>query len=70
MNDASLPILSPCPFCGCVDLRIHVKRFNNVNVKLRTVECNKCGACGPPHVDINVEDQTERFWNGRCLNRT
>lgn len=58
-------VLKTCPFCGSTDLRVHVKEFENIDVKLRQVECFKCGAAGPPHLDIGDEDNTAQRWNKR-----
>lgn len=63
--DESNHELKPCPFCGHAKYRLHVRLFRGIGVKLRQVECGRCGACGPPHLDADGEDNTEKFWNGR-----
>jgi Lar family restriction alleviation protein len=57
--------LLPCPFCGGEEFLLHVTEWDNIRVKLRQVECKRCGAAGPPHLDVGREDQVAEFWNGR-----
>lgn len=65
--------LLPCPFCGNFGSlsqggnahSIHVKTFAGLTCRLITVECGKCGACGPPHIDFDDEDTVEQRWNQR-----
>lgn len=40
--------LEPCPFCGCRDRRVGIRRMGNNGYR---VCCSKCGSLGP-HVSV------------------
>ena len=43
--------LEPCPFCGCRDRRVGIRRMGNNGYR---VCCSKCGSLGP-HVDVSLD---------------
>ena len=45
--------LKPCPFCGCGDRRVGIRRMGNNGYRIC---CSKCGSLGP---HVSVKD-----WNG------
>ena len=46
--------LKPCPFCGCGDRRVGIRRMGNNGYRIC---CSKCGSLGP-HVSV-------KEWNGQ-----
>ena len=62
--------LKPCPFCGCRDRRVGVRRMGNKGYR---VVCGRCGA-GGPHVSILsvggdkmlAQDKAKADWNRRA----
>lgn len=46
--------LKPCPFCGCRDRRVGIRRMGNNGYRIC---CSKCGSLGP---HVSVKD-----WNGQ-----
>lgn len=46
--------LKPCPFCGCGDRRVGIRRMGNNGYRIC---CSKCGSLGP---HVSVKD-----WNGQ-----
>ena len=44
----NLVTLEPCPFCGCRDRRVGIRRMGNNGYR---VCCSKCGSLGP-HVSV------------------
>jgi uncharacterized Zn finger protein len=71
-----LVVLQPCPFCGSLNLHIvQIKSSIEEEKEISTcIECDDCGACGPPRVldneanDIPITlDSMAEFtgWNTR-----
>ncbi len=60
--------LKPCPFCGCNDHRVKIRRVNDGY----KVSCGGCGASGP-RVAVKAwrdtrfvaQDQAVKVWNRR-----
>lgn len=46
--------LKPCPFCGCRDRRVGIRRMGSNGYR---VCCSRCGSLGP-HVSV-------KEWNGQ-----
>lgn len=46
--------LKPCPFCGCGDRRVGIRRMGSNGYR---VCCSRCGSLGP-HVSV-------KEWNGQ-----
>lgn len=46
--------LKPCPFCGCRDRRVGIRRMSSNGYR---VCCSRCGSLGP-HVSV-------KEWNGQ-----
>nr|DAG14357.1 MAG TPA: restriction alleviation protein [Caudoviricetes sp.] len=53
-GDDNLERLKPCPFCGCGDRRVGIRRMGNNGYRIC---CSKCGSLGP-HVSV-------KEWNGQ-----
>lgn len=58
--------LKPCPFCGCHDCRVGVRRMGSKGYK---VICASCGGSGP-YVKIEglkmiAQEETREAWNRR-----
>lgn len=61
--------LKPCPFCGCRDRRVGIRRMGNKGYR---VVCGNCGGCGPYvaikdwHSDKMIaQSQAKNGWNKR-----
>lgn len=61
--------LKPCPFCGCCDRRVSIRRMGNKGYR---VVCSKCGSMGP-HVNImdfckklEAQESAIERWNRRA----
>ena len=62
--------LKPCPFCGCGDRRVGIRKQSHKGYK---VICGRCGGSGP-YVTIKdyhdnkeiARTQAERKWNRRA----
>lgn len=59
--------LLPCPFCDSKELRVHLRTFNGIDLRLLQVECGNCGVYGPPHMDGDGENRVAQFWNKRIV---
>lgn len=63
----------PCPFCGCRDGRIGIRRTGSDGYR---VTCARCGCLGP-HVSVNKWDgkkeiaqkKAKEKWNERLGNK-
>ena len=62
-------IIKLCPFCGCHDRRVGVRKMGKAGYK---VICSRCGSSGP-YVRIadfpdkmNAQEEAERAWNRRA----
>lgn len=62
--------LKPCPFCGCSDRRVGIRRMGNKGYK---VVCGNCGGSGPYitikewHCDKMIaQGQAIKAWNRRA----
>ena len=61
--------LKSCPFCGCHDRRVGIRRMGNKGYR---IVCGQCGACGP-YVSISSAGEDKMFaqnkaraeWNRR-----
>ena len=60
--------LKPCPFCGCHDRRVGVRKMGNKGYK---IICGKCGSAGP-YVKIedfankmDAQEEAKEAWNRR-----
>lgn len=60
--------LKPCPFCGCYDRRVSIRRMGSKGYR---VVCSKCGSMGP-HVNIvdfctklEAQESAIERWNRR-----
>ena len=60
--------LKPCPFCGCHDRRVGVRKMGKAGYKMI---CGRCGSSGP-YVRIadfpnkmDAQEETKRAWNRR-----
>ncbi len=61
--------LKPCPFCGCDDRRVGIRKMGNKGYR---VVCGRCGASGP-YVSIlsvggskmEAQDKAKVDWNRR-----
>lgn len=62
-------ILKPCPFCGCHDRRVGIRRMGSKGYK---VVCGKCGGTGP-YISIKkhggdkmpAQEEAKETWNRR-----
>lgn len=60
--------MKPCPFCGCNDRRVGVRRIGNKGYK---VICSRCGAAGPYsrieefESKIEAQEYAVAEWNNR-----
>ena len=61
--------LKPCPFCGCYDRRVGIRKMGSKGYK---VVCSKCGSTGP-YVKIkdsdgkmNAQENAKIAWNRRA----
>jgi Lar family restriction alleviation protein len=66
MNDLKL-----CPFCGCHDRRVGIRKMGKTGYK---VICSRCGSSGP-YVRIadfpdkmDAQEEAKRAWNRRANN--
>lgn len=65
--------LEPCPFCGCRDRRVGIRKMGNNGYR---VCCAKCGSLGP-HVSVKecngqkdaAQKEAIGKWNERTQNR-
>lgn len=62
-------LFEPCPFCGCNDRRVSIRKMGNKGYK---IICGKCGGAGP-YVRINdfaeksdAQKSAKRLWNRRA----
>lgn len=61
--------LKPCPFCGCHDRRVGIRKMGKTGYK---VICSRCGSSGPYvriadfHDKTDAQEETERAWNRRA----
>mgnify|MGYP004683889933 CR=1 FL=1 len=60
--------LKPCPFCGCHDRRVNVRKMGAKGYK---IICGKCGSAGP-YVKIedfankmDAQEEAKEAWNRR-----
>jgi Lar family restriction alleviation protein len=60
--------LKPCPFCGCHDRRVGVRKMGTKGYK---IICGKCGSAGP-YVKIgdfankmDAQEKAKETWNRR-----
>ena len=60
--------LKPCPFCGCHDRRVGVRKMGNKGYK---IICGKCGSTGP-YVKVedfankmDAQEKAKEAWNRR-----
>ena len=60
--------LKPCPFCGCHDRRVGVRKMGTKGYK---IICGKCGSAGP-YVKIedfankmDAQEEAKEAWNRR-----
>ena len=49
--------LKPCPFCGCGDRRVGIRRMGNNGYRIC---CSKCGSLGPHGLERAEGACTER----------
>ena len=59
--------LKPCPFCGCQDRRVGIRRMGNQGYR---VVCGKCGSSGPyisisEGREIEAQEEAKEKWNRR-----
>ena len=61
--------LKPCPFCGCHDRRVGVRKMGTKGYK---IICGKCGSAGP-YVKIedfankmDAQEKAKEAWNRRA----
>lgn len=61
--------LKPCPFCGCDDRRVGIRKMGNKGYR---VVCGRCGASGPYVLILSVggskmeaQDKAKVDWNRR-----
>lgn len=50
--------LKPCPFCGCGDRRVGIRRMGSNGYR---VCCSRCGSLGP-HVSELVDYELKETW--------
>lgn len=62
--------LRPCPFCGCKDRRVGIRRMGKKGYR---VICGRCGG-GGPYITINdfdnkdqAQETAKEVWNGKGL---
>lgn len=65
--------LKPCPFCGCHDRRVGVRKMGTKGYK---IICGKCGGAGP-YVKIedfankmDAQEKAKEAWNRRANDGT
>lgn len=63
--------LKPCPFCGCHDRRVGIRKMGKTGYK---VICSRCGSSGP-YIRIadflgkmDAQEEAKRAWNRRANN--
>lgn len=61
--------LKPCPFCGCYDRRVGIRKMGKSGYK---VICSRCGSSGPyaritdfPN-KMDTQEEAKRAWNRRA----
>lgn len=65
--------LKPCPFCGCHDRRVGVRKMGNKGYR---IICGECGGAGP-YVKIedfankmDAQENAKKSWNRRANDGT
>lgn len=62
--------LKACPFCGCRDRRVGIRKMGKKGYK---VICAKCGSAGPYAAikeydsKMTAQDQAKEAWNRRTV---
>lgn len=66
--------LKPCPFCGCHDRRVGIRKMGNKGYR---IVCGRCGTGGPYVPTLSVggdkmlaQDKAKVDWNRRAGNET
>ena len=58
--------LKPCPFCGCHDRRVSVRKMGSEGCR---IICGKCGCAGPYvkikefHNKMDAQGKAKETWN-------
>ena len=63
MNDEKINTPKPCPFCGCCDRRVGIRRQGTRGYR---VVCGNCGAAGP-YVAIKIYHDNKFIAQGQAI---